>query len=158
MYEIMRWKSKWNKSSTPQILKRDRFSLILKFLHLNDNTEYIAKGQPGHDPLFKLRPFVDSLLHNFQRAYTLGREVSVDQQIISFKVRLSFLQYMPKKPVKWGMKAFVLADSTTGYIYNWRLYTGIKKIDKPIMPQYYTMHIYIHVHVHVYFSIYHRKG
>ena len=28
------------------------------------------------------------------------------------------------KPVKWGMKAFVLSDSKTGYVYNWRLYTG----------------------------------
>ena len=31
---------------------------------------------------------------------------------------------MPKKPTKWGMKAWVLADSTNGYVYNWKLYTG----------------------------------
>ena len=32
---------------------------------------------------------------------------------------------MPKKPTKWGMKVYVLADSNKGYTYNWRLYTGM---------------------------------
>ena len=48
----------------------------------------------------------------------------VNERIIGFKGRLSFIQYMPKKPNKWGMKAFVLADARTGYMYNWNLYTG----------------------------------
>ena len=85
----------------------------------------MKKGQPGYDPLFKLRPFLDPLLKSFQKTYHPGREVSIDESMIGFKGRLSFIQYMPKKPTKWGMKAFVLADSKTGYTYNWRLYTGI---------------------------------
>ena len=31
---------------------------------------------------------------------------------------------MPKKPTKWGMKAWLLADSRTGYTWNWNLYAG----------------------------------
>ena len=106
------------------MLKRDRFSLIMKFLHLNDNSCYIPKGQPGHDPLYKLRPLLDPLIANFQASYTLHRELSVDEAMVGFKGRLFFIQYLPKKPTKWGMKAYVLADSCTGYVYNWRLYTG----------------------------------
>ena len=41
--------------------------------------------------------------------------------MVSFKGRLWFIQYMPKKPTKWGMKAFVLADAISGYTI---LYTG----------------------------------
>lgn len=121
------WVTSWP-FATPtfsSILSRDRFSLLMKFLHLNDSTKYVPKGQPGYDPLYKLRPFVDPLLANFKAAYTLGRELSVDEAMIGFKGRLWFLQYLPKKPTKWGMKAFVLADSVTGYTYNWKLYTGI---------------------------------
>ena len=44
--------------------------------------------------------------------------------MIGFKGRLGFVQYMPKKPTKWGLKAFVLADGVTGYALNWKLYTG----------------------------------
>lgn len=107
-----------------QVLKRDRFSLILKFLHLSDNTCYIPRGQQGHDPLYKLRPLLSALMANFKSAYTLGRELLIDEAMIGFKGRLFCIQYMPKKPTKWGMKAYVLADSNTGYIYNWKLYTG----------------------------------
>ena len=104
-------------------MKRDRFTLILRFLHLNDSSLYIKKGQPGHDPLYTLRPFIQRLFSNFQGNYILSKEVSVDEMMIGFKGRLSFIQYMPKKPTKWGMKAYVLADSRTGYMYNWYLYT-----------------------------------
>ncbi len=105
-------------------MKRDRFSLVLKFLHLNDNSHYIPKGQPGHDLLHKIRPFLNKILDNFQSCFQLGREVSVDESMIGFKGRLGFVQYMPKKPTKWGLKAFVVSDSTTGYAFNWVLYTG----------------------------------
>ena len=118
------WSTKWPFAMTTfsSIMKRDRFSLILRFLHLNNSAKYIAKGQPGHDPLYKLRPFMDPLLENFKAAYNLGREIAIDESMIGFKGRLHFIQY--KKPTKWRMKAFVLADSSSGYTHTWRLYTG----------------------------------
>ena len=117
------WCTSWPYAtrSVSSILSRDRFSLILRFLHLNDNSQYIPKGQPGHDALFKLRPFLDPLLHNLKAMYTAHRDVSVDEQMIGFKGRL---QYLPKEPTKWGMKAYVLADSHSGYVLKWKLYTG----------------------------------
>ena len=36
---------------------------------------------------------------------------------------------MPKKPTKWGMKAYVLSDAHTGYIYEGHLYTGILDVN-----------------------------
>ena len=60
---------------------------------------------------------MESLIQNFQSAYTPGREIALDESMIGFKGRLGFLQYMPKKPTKWGL---------TGYGCNWKLYTGIK--------------------------------
>ena len=44
--------------------------------------------------------------------------------MIGFKRRLYFIHYIPKKPTKWGMKAYVLVDSSSGYTHTWRLYTG----------------------------------
>ena len=31
---------------------------------------------------------------------------------------------MPKKPTKWGIKSWVLAESDTGYAWSMSLYTG----------------------------------
>ena len=67
---------------------------------------------------------MEPLLRNFEKMYKSKRELSIDESTIGFKGRLSFLQYLPKKPTKWGMKAFVLAESSTGYTLKWRLYTG----------------------------------
>ena len=119
------WSTKWPFATTTfsSIIKRDRFSLILRFLHLNDSSKYVPKGQPGYDALYKLRPFLDPLLNNFKSSYNLGRDLSIDESMIGFKGRLHFIQYMPDKPTKWGLKACVLADGS-GYAYSWRLYTG----------------------------------
>ena len=111
-------------STFSSLMSRDRFSLMLRFLHLNDSNGYVPKGQDGYDALYKLRPFLTKLLERFEAMFSPKKEMSLDEQMIKFKGRLSFKQYMPKKPTKWGMKAFVLADSKTGYTYRWRLYTG----------------------------------
>ena len=44
--------------------------------------------------------------------------------MLKFKGRLTFIQYMPRKPIKRGMKAFSLNESKTGYTCAWKLYTG----------------------------------
>ena len=94
-----RWVTSWPfvTFAFSSVMSRDRFSLLLRFLHLNDSTKYIPKGEPGYDPLYKLRPFVDSLIANFKAAFNLGHEIAVDEGMIGFKSRLWFLQYMPKK-------------------------------------------------------------
>ena len=120
------WSSKWpfRFPAITSILSRNRFQLILKFLHFNDNTNHIPRGQVGHDKLFKLRPFLTMLITNFQQMFTPFKYISVDESMIGFKGRISFLQYLPKKPKKWGMKAWALCDSKTGYTWNWKLYVG----------------------------------
>ena len=101
-----------------------RFELILRFLHLNDSHTHLQRDQPGYDKLYKIRPLLNLLLPSFKNCFTPGQFISVDESMIAFKGRLSFLQYLPKKPHKWGMKAWVLADSSTGYTWNWKLYAG----------------------------------
>ena len=44
--------------------------------------------------------------------------------MIGTKCRIGFLQYLPKKPTKWGVKVLVLADAKSGYVCNFQIYTG----------------------------------
>ena len=120
------WITKWpyGGQAFSKIMTRDRFSLILRFFHLNDSKNYIKRGESGYDPLYKIRPLLTSLMKNFNSSYTPNKELSLDEAMVSYKGRVWFLQYMPKKPKKWGMKAFALADGRTGYIMNWSLYVG----------------------------------
>ena len=115
------------------VMSSRRFELLLKFLHLNDSRKQPAQGQPGYDKLYKVRPLLDTVVRNFQSCYSLTENLSIDESMVGFKGWLAFLQYMPKKPQKWGMKAWVLADSSNGYVWNWRLYTG-KEVNAPESP------------------------
>lgn len=46
--------------------------------------------------------------------------------MVADKGRYSFRQYIKDKPTKWGMKLWVLADSSNGYTCNFKVYLGRK--------------------------------
>ena len=43
--------------------------------------------------------------------------MAIDESAIAFKGRVTFRQYLKGKLTPWGIKAFVLADSVSGYLY-----------------------------------------
>ena len=59
--------------------------IFMPALFANAYTQYMPKGQPGYDPFYKIHPFLTPLLENCKTAYTLGREISVDESMIAFK-------------------------------------------------------------------------
>lgn len=107
-----------------KVMPRNRFEIILSFLHFANNDEYIGMGQPGHDRLFKLRPIIDMIIPRFSQAYGPRKELSLDEMTIAFRGRSALKQYNPRKPNKYGFKAFVLSEACTGYVLGWSLYTG----------------------------------
>ncbi len=98
-------------------MSRDRFLQIFSCLHLNHQVP--PPGQPMK--ALKIRPFLDLLAPAFESNYTLGQNISVHESMIPFKGRLKYKQYIPHS---WGIKAFVLAGSKSGYMYHLRLYLG----------------------------------
>ena len=97
-----------------------RFQLLFKYLHLNDS----EKQPSNYDRHYKIQPFLDLIVQNFKEAYISFENISIDESIVGYKGRLSWIQYIQNKPTKWGIKAWILAESDTGYVWNFRLYTG----------------------------------
>jgi hypothetical protein len=56
--------------------------------------------------------------------------VTVDEQLFPFRGYAPFRVYMKSKPEKYGIKIWILADSTTSYCKNLQVYLG-KKDGKP---------------------------
>ena len=84
----------------------------------------LDRSDPGYDKLWKVRPLLDIVCKRSLELYSPHPQISVDESMIGTKSRLSFIQYMPKKPVKWGIKNWVCADSVTGYILTFDVYCG----------------------------------
>ena len=108
-----------------KIFTRKRFREIQKYLHFVDPfVERPPPGSPGYDRLFIIRPLLQHLNEKFRALYRPGKNISVDESMIPFKGHLSWIQQMPQKPVKVGIKVFVVADSQTGYCWNFEIYVG----------------------------------
>ena len=82
------------------------------------------RGQPQHDKLFKIRSLLGLLLRNLTSHCHLDRELSIDESMIPYKGRLSFRQLLPSKPIRFGIKCFVLAEAKSGYVANFQVYVG----------------------------------
>ena len=96
----------------------NRFVLLLKNWHVADN-----QTAPTDDWLYKVADFVQKLISKFQAVYHPGKEVAVDETMISRRGRLLFRQYNPGKAHKYGIKLFKLCEMT-GYIWNFSIYCG----------------------------------
>ncbi|CAG2211274.1 unnamed protein product [Mytilus edulis] len=105
-------------------MSRDRFTQIMRYLHFSDSTQQPLPGDPNYDPLYKVKPLLTHFNTAFQQEYTPNRNITVDETMIPFKGRVQFKQYMPQKPHKWGVKAWVLADSQNSYIQYVDIYPG----------------------------------
>lgn len=101
-----------------------RFKKILENLHLNDNSKMPPRGAPNYDKLFKIRPLLDALNRACQKLAKNTTSQSIDESMIRFKGVSSLKQFMPLKPIKRGYKVWVRADSKTGYVYEFDIYTG----------------------------------
>lgn len=56
--------------------------------------------------------------------YNPSVEISVDEQLVSFKGRCRLQQYIPSKPARYGIKVWVACDARTSYAWRIAVYTG----------------------------------
>lgn len=109
------------------LFSKDRFLQIFRMLHVGDTTSTLKKD--------KIKPLLDIIIPVFQATFTPSKLIAIDQSVISFKRRASHCQYLKGKPHPWVIKAFVLADSGTGYLYVVIIYYGKEmELVRPDLP------------------------
>ena len=113
------WSTAWTTRVPffPMMMSRERFQLIFWLLH-------VGHEQTPPQRMDKVQAFLDVLLNNFQTSYMPSCELSIDETMVGFRGRFGPKQYMPKKPVRYGIKAFTMADADQGYMLNILVYTG----------------------------------
>ncbi|KAJ1199681.1 hypothetical protein NDU88_003514 [Pleurodeles waltl] len=116
----------------PATMTRNRYLILLRMLHFVDNALALPRDHPDCDRLFKIRPVLDHFVDRFSELYVPGKEISVGESLVLFKGRIVFKQYIPSKMARYGIKLYLLSESSTGYVYNFRVYTGRdSSIDPP---------------------------
>ena len=106
------------------IMTKNRFEELSQYLHFSNSETEPQRGEENFDRLYKVRSLLSGILENSQKAYEPSKNLSIDEGMIAFKGRLSFRQYMPAKPTKYGIKVWMAADSQNGYVNNFSVYLG----------------------------------
>lgn len=123
-------------------MSKNRFEQIKRHLHFVDNNRLPSKGHRRWNPLQKVKSIIDKLLKRFRGGYVMGEYIAVDESIIKYKGRqVKFIQCMPNKPIKHGVKVFSLCCGETGYFHGAWVYCGkdfdnalpVEIIDKLLM-------------------------
>lgn len=103
----------------------NRFKSILQFIRFDDKDTRSVRRQ--NDKLAPIRDLFNMIESNLHRMYSPGECLTVDEQLVPFRGRCPFKQYIASKPDKYGMKIFWLCDSATAYPLKAIPYLGKKR-------------------------------
>lgn len=100
-----------------------RFCKLLENFHYSNRQEELRPGQPGYNKLQKMSFVVDHLNELFPKYFLPPKNFALDESIIPFSGRVSFLQFLKDKPTRKGVKVWVLS-SETNYCHKFTIYEG----------------------------------
>lgn len=72
--------------------------------------------------MHKVHPVLDYIAKKFKELYQPGQNICIDKGMMLWRGRLSFRVYNPQKPIKYGIKSYILCDSGKGYCFNMKPY------------------------------------
>lgn len=99
-----------------------RFQSMLSYIRFDDkNTRSYRRAK---DKLAPIRDFFDTINSNLKRMYSPNDCLTIDEQLVPFRGRCPFKQYIPSKPDRYGMKIFWICDSNNSYPLNGIPYLG----------------------------------
>jgi hypothetical protein len=100
----------------------DRFELLNKFIHFSNNAD--LETYDGNKKLFKLQPIITHLNQAYKSVYNMEENIAVDESLTLWKGRLGIKTYLPLKSAKFGIKSYEVCESSTGYLWQFIIYTG----------------------------------
>ena len=87
-------------------------------------------GQPGHDPLAKIRHIVSTLQNSFRSALAPNRTLGLDEATCAFHGVCRFRAFNKNKPDKYHLKLYAVSEADSGYCLGFEVSTGAERWNK----------------------------
>ncbi|XP_045457225.1 piggyBac transposable element-derived protein 4-like [Melitaea cinxia] len=106
------------------LMSRNRFQMITRFLHFVNN-DHMSNNTRSYDrKVAKITPILEHCNEKFCTLYTPNKHLSIDESLILWKGRLSWVQCIRTKAARFGIKSFEICEATTGYMLRCIIYAG----------------------------------
>ena len=116
----------WDKKYGPSIFRatmpKYRFIALTQFMRFDNKETRTARR--ASDKLAPIRDLFNKKNTLLLRYYRPKEYLTVEEQLIPFKDRCPFRQYIPSKPDKYGMKIFWICDAKLFYPLKAKPYLG----------------------------------
>ena len=104
-----------------KIMNWQHFKDVLRVLRYDD-AEY-RRQHSSDDKLEPIREYFELWVKTLLDGNVPGTVLTVDEELVTFRGRCPFKQYIPSKPGRYGIKFWILSDSKSSYVYNVETYT-----------------------------------
>lgn len=104
------------------VMARERFKCILRVMRFDDKDS--RPNRLASDKFAHVRDFWDSFVSNCRHCYIPSSFLTIDEQLLGYRGRCGFRQYIPSKPDRYGIKLWLCTDSETFYTCNAAPYLG----------------------------------
>lgn len=122
------WNEKTGRIVFRATMSEKRFHHIGRALRFDDK---LSRPRRNSGKLAPISQIWDMWTRRLEMMFFPGREICVDEQLVPFRGRCGFRQYMPKKPSKYGLKIWAACDVDTSYAWRLQLYTGKPAGERP---------------------------
>lgn len=101
---------------------RNRFEQISCFLRFDDKPT--REERKKLDKMAAISDIWNMFVENCKKAFEPYENITVDEQLVCFRGKCPFRQYIKSKPGRYGIKIWAAADVKTTYLCNLQVYTG----------------------------------
>jgi len=119
---IQLWNSTDGRAIFGESMARNRFQQISRAIRFDD--AHYRREHRSDDKLAPVRNVFEMWETTLSDAFVPSENVTVDEQLLTYRGRVPFKQYIPSKPGKYGIKLWMLCDSRTSYVLRLQVYSG----------------------------------
>ncbi|XP_022908188.2 piggyBac transposable element-derived protein 4-like [Onthophagus taurus] len=117
-------------------LRENYFVMNLPILYTEPQCPDLTTREPpnarlGTNKLAMVSYIWDLFIQQCKTCVIPDTNVTIDEQLVGFRGRFTFVQYMPSKPAKYGLKIFWMCESTSGYTLDGLVYVGRQPGEPP---------------------------
>jgi hypothetical protein len=116
------WSENFGLPIIKKIMSRDKFLKIMRFLRFDDKAS--RQNRIISNKFAMADEIWTRFINNSQACYKPSAELTIDEQLLPCKSRCPFIQFMPNKPDKFGIKFWLLCEVESKYVCNGFPYLG----------------------------------